>query len=69
MLSQHHRENLLNPDYNVAGFAVVRNGSTIYVTEDFGHGLPSRKSRLVFLFPLLPSPERFLKCSYSCGSV
>jgi uncharacterized protein YkwD len=42
MLSQHHRENLLNPDYNVAGFAVVRNGSTIYVTEDFGHGLPSR---------------------------
>jgi uncharacterized protein YkwD len=42
MRSQHHRENLLNPDYNVAGFAVVRNGSTIYVTEDFGHGLPSR---------------------------
>jgi hypothetical protein len=26
----------------VAGFAVVRNGNTIYVTEDFGHGLPSR---------------------------
>jgi len=25
MRSQHHRENLLNPDYNVAGFAVVRN--------------------------------------------
>jgi uncharacterized protein YkwD len=42
MRSQHHRENLLNPDYNVAGFAVVRNGSTIYVTEDFGHGRPSR---------------------------
>jgi uncharacterized protein YkwD len=42
MRSPHHRENLLNPDYNVAGFAVVRNGSTIYVTEDFGRGLPSR---------------------------
>ena len=42
MRSQHHRENLLNPDYNVAGFAVVCNGSTIYVTEDFGHGRPSR---------------------------
>jgi uncharacterized protein YkwD len=42
MRSPHHRENLLNPEYNVAGFAVVRNGNTIYVTEDFGHGLPSR---------------------------
>src|SRR5579863_5701788 len=42
MRSPHHRENLLNPDYNVAGFAVVRNGNTIYVTEDFGHGVPSR---------------------------
>ena len=42
MHSPHHRENLLNPDYNVAGFAVVRNGNMIYVTEDFGHGQPSR---------------------------
>jgi uncharacterized protein YkwD len=42
MHSPHHRENLLNPDYNVVGFAVVRNGNMIYVTEDFGHGLPSR---------------------------
>jgi uncharacterized protein YkwD len=40
MHSPHHRENLLDPDYNVAGFAVVRNGNLIYVTEDFGHGLP-----------------------------
>jgi uncharacterized protein YkwD len=45
MHSPHHRENLLNPDYNVAGFAVVRNGNTIYVTEDFGHGQSSRQSR------------------------
>ena len=42
MHSPHHRENLLNPDYNVAGFAVVRNGNMIYVTEDFGHGQSSR---------------------------
>ena len=34
--------NLLNPDYNVAGFAVVRNRNMIYVTQDFAHGLPSR---------------------------
>ena len=42
MRSPHHRENLLNPDYNVAGFAVVRIGNMIYVTQDFAHGLPSR---------------------------
>jgi uncharacterized protein YkwD len=46
MRSPHHRENLLNPVYNVAGFAVVRNGNTIYVTEDFGQGLPSTKKLL-----------------------
>jgi uncharacterized protein YkwD len=44
MLSPHHRENLLNPDYNVVGFAVVRNGNTIYVTEDFGRVIPGNKS-------------------------
>jgi uncharacterized protein YkwD len=42
MNSPHHRENLLNPDYNVAGFAVVRSGNMIYVTEDFGHRESSR---------------------------
>jgi uncharacterized protein YkwD len=40
--SPHHRENLLDPDYNVAGFAVVRSGNVIYVTEDFGHRVPGR---------------------------
>jgi len=45
MHSPHHRENLLDPDYNVAGFAVVRNGNVIYVTEDFGQGLPSRSAQ------------------------
>jgi uncharacterized protein YkwD len=40
MLSPPHRENLLDPGYNVAGFGVVRRGSRIYVVEDFGHSLP-----------------------------
>ena len=35
MQSPHHRENLLNPDYNLAGFAAVRDGNRVYVTEDF----------------------------------
>ena len=42
MHSPHHKENLLNRDYNVAGFAVVRSGNMIYVTEDFGQSAPSR---------------------------
>jgi uncharacterized protein YkwD len=45
MHSPHHRENVLNPDYNVAGFAVVRNGNMIYVTEDFGQGLPRHSAQ------------------------
>jgi uncharacterized protein YkwD len=36
-----HRENLLNPAYNVAGFAVVREGTRLYVVQDFGHSVPS----------------------------
>jgi uncharacterized protein YkwD len=43
MRSPHHRENLLDPDYNVAGFAVVRSANVVYVTEDFGQGQPSAK--------------------------
>lgn len=42
MHSQPHRANLLNAGYNVAGFSVVRSGSLLYVTQDFGHSLPSR---------------------------
>src|SRR6202521_3853953 len=38
MLSPPHRENLLNPAYNVAGFAVVRSGDSLYLVQDFGHG-------------------------------
>lgn len=41
MRSPPHRANLLNAGYNVAGFSVVRNGSLLYVTQDFGHRLPS----------------------------
>jgi uncharacterized protein YkwD len=38
MLSPPHRQNLLNPAYNVAGFAVVRSGDTLYITQDFSQG-------------------------------
>jgi uncharacterized protein YkwD len=41
MRSTPHRANLLNASYNVAGFGVVRNGYALYVTQDFGHGLPT----------------------------
>ncbi len=39
MHSPPHRENLLNPDYNVAGFAVLRSGERLYVVQDFGREL------------------------------
>ncbi|HEV2717708.1 MAG TPA: CAP domain-containing protein [Terriglobales bacterium] len=38
MRSPPHRENLLNPSFNVAGFGVVRNGYLLFVTQDFGEG-------------------------------
>ena len=41
MRSPPHRANLLNANYNVAGFSVVRSGSLLYVAQDFGHSLPS----------------------------
>jgi uncharacterized protein YkwD len=41
MRSPPHRANLLNAGYNVAGFSVVRSGSILYVTQDFGHSLTS----------------------------
>jgi uncharacterized protein YkwD len=40
MRSPPHRENLLNPSFNVAGFGVVRNGHLLFVTQDFGEGRP-----------------------------
>jgi len=45
MHSPPHRANLLNARYNVAGFSVVRSGSLVYVTQDFGHSLPHRSTR------------------------
>jgi len=45
MQSPHHRENLLNPDYNVAGFAAVRDGNRVYVTEDFGQTRPKHRAQ------------------------
>jgi len=45
MHSPHHRENLLDPNYNVVGLAVVRGGNMIYVTEDFGQGSLRRSAR------------------------
>jgi uncharacterized protein YkwD len=45
MHSPPHRENLLNPAYNVAGFGVVRLGSVLYVAQDFGHSLPAYPPR------------------------
>jgi uncharacterized protein YkwD len=41
MHSPPHRAILLNAGYNVAGFSVVRSGSLLYVTQDFGHSLTS----------------------------
>jgi uncharacterized protein YkwD len=45
MHSPPHRENLLNPAYNVAGFGVVRAGYSIYVAQDFAHSLPAYSPR------------------------
>jgi uncharacterized protein YkwD len=45
MHSPPHRENLLNPAYNVAGFGVVHAGASIYVAQDFGHSLPAYSPR------------------------
>ena len=41
MLSPPHRENLLNPAYNVIGLGVVHSGDRLYIVEDFGHALPN----------------------------
>ncbi len=36
MASAPHRDNLLSPKFNVAGFGVFRQGHVIYVAQDFG---------------------------------
>jgi uncharacterized protein YkwD len=37
MHSPPHRRNLLDPRFNVAGFAAVRSQGRLYVVQDFGH--------------------------------
>jgi uncharacterized protein YkwD len=44
MLSPPHRENLLDPAYDVAGIGVIRSGERLYVVQDFGHSLPAYTS-------------------------
>jgi uncharacterized protein YkwD len=41
MSSPPHRDNLLNPSFNVAGFGVFRSGNRIYVAQDFGYSMPT----------------------------
>jgi uncharacterized protein YkwD len=41
MLSPPHRENLLNPTYNVVGMGVIRSGEYLYIVQDFGQALAS----------------------------
>jgi hypothetical protein len=41
MASPPHRDNLLSPNYNVAGFGVIRSGHMLFVAQDFGSSLPS----------------------------
>lgn len=39
MHSPHHRDNILDPEYNAIGIGVVRTAKGIYVTQDFAHRL------------------------------
>ncbi|HEY4053172.1 MAG TPA: CAP domain-containing protein [Terriglobales bacterium] len=41
MASPPHRDNLLSPNFNVAGIGVYRKDNRIYVAQDFGDSLPS----------------------------
>jgi uncharacterized protein YkwD len=45
MSSPPHRDNLLSPNFNVAGFGVCRSGHMLYVAQDFGSSLPSYSVR------------------------
>ncbi len=37
MGSPHHRANLLDGNFNIVGFGIVRTGRLVYVTQDFAH--------------------------------
>ena len=40
MQSPPHRQNLLDPDFNVAGMAAFWSHGRLYVVQDFAHQLP-----------------------------
>ncbi len=40
MHSPYHRDNIMNPDYNVVGVGAVQCGGGLWVTQDFAHRLP-----------------------------
>ncbi|HYX70917.1 MAG TPA: CAP domain-containing protein [Terriglobales bacterium] len=37
LVSVHHRENMLSPNYNVMGIGIVQRGGQLYVVEDFAY--------------------------------
>jgi uncharacterized protein YkwD len=41
MASPPHRDNLLSPKFNVAGFGVIRQGHMLYVAQDFALSVPT----------------------------
>lgn len=41
MLSPGHRANILDPNYNAVGVAVVRSGDELYAVTDFAHSVPA----------------------------
>jgi hypothetical protein len=41
MASPPHRDNLLSPKFNVAGFGVIRQGRELYVAQDFALSVPT----------------------------
>jgi uncharacterized protein YkwD len=40
MKSPHHRENILNPDYNAIGIIILPGSGELYVAQNFAHVLP-----------------------------
>jgi uncharacterized protein YkwD len=45
MASPPHRDNLLSPKFNVAGFGVIRQGHMLYVAQDFALSVPTYSVR------------------------
>ncbi len=45
MHSPPHRQNILDPHFNVAGIVAIRSHGRLYVVQDFGHAMPSYSAR------------------------